>query len=362
MKMARVRMECLLAAIVLSSIQPICRAQQPQQPPPALKKLGILIFPGVEVIDFTGPYEVLFQGRSKGKRLFDVVTIGLGPEMIKTSPPWSGLKITPDYSIDNAPKLDILLIPGGEIGSVDKNEKAMAWIAKTVDQAECVMSVCNGAFILAKGGHLKGQSVTTFYWFLEALKKDEPSCTIAYDQRFTDNGKIITTAGLSSGIDGALHLIERYGSRFDAEQAALGLEYNWQPDLNWSRAGLADRHLIKMLGAKGFEFPEGSETGWTVVENNGNVETWTKRWTFTSEYNREKLVPIFETQMAKTWTRIASRDGVSRWSFKDEKGRAWTAKLDLKSQGARAWTAAISLSKSRQSASPQTEGSKAAKG
>jgi hypothetical protein len=78
---------CLLAAIGFFCIQPFCRAQQSPQPPPALKKLGILIFPGVEVIDFTGPYEVLFQGRSKGKRLFDVVTVGLGPEMIKTSPP-----------------------------------------------------------------------------------------------------------------------------------------------------------------------------------------------------------------------------------------------------------------------------------
>ncbi len=152
----------LLAIIGLCSIQPYCFAQQSAQPPPALKKLGILIFPGVEVIDFTGPYEVLFQGRSKGKRIFDVVTIGLGPEMIKTSPPWGGLKITPDFSIDNAPKLDILLIPGGEIGNVDKNEKAMAWIAKTVEQAECVVSVCNGAFVLAKGGHLSRNDSVDF--------------------------------------------------------------------------------------------------------------------------------------------------------------------------------------------------------
>jgi putative intracellular protease/amidase len=260
------------------------------------------------------------------------------------------LKITPDYSIDNAPKLDILLIPGGEIGSVDKNEKAMAWIAKTVNQAECVMSVCNGAFVLAKGGHLKGQSVTTFYWFLEALKKDEPSCTIAYDQRFTDNGKIITTAGLSSGIDGALHLIERYGSRFDAEQAALGLEYNWQPELNWARANLADRHLIKMLGPTGFDFPAGSETGWTVVENTGSVDVWTKRWTFNSALTRTDLIPIFEKRIAVTWNKTYTNGEGSLWSFKDEKGRAWTATLKLSPTGDKAWTASISLSKNKQSA------------
>ncbi len=198
-----------------------------------------------------------------------------------------------------------------------------------------------------KSFRLRGQSVTTFYWFLEDLKKDEPSCMIAYDQRFTDNGKIMTTAGLSSGIDGALHLIERYGSRFDAEQAALGLEYNWQPDLNWSRAGLADRHLIKMLGATGFDFPKGSETGWTVVENNGTVEAWTKRWTFNSSLTRQELIPIFETRIALTWTRTSTNGEASDWSFKDEKGRAWTATLRLTTPSNTAWTASINLAKSK---------------
>src|SRR6185295_19150584 len=98
-------------------------------------------------------------------------------------------------------------------GSVEDNPLAMEWVNKAVSQAECVMSVCNGAFILAKGGHLKGQRATTFFYFIDQLKKDEPTCTPVHDERFTDNGKIITTAGLSSGIDGALHLIERYGTR-----------------------------------------------------------------------------------------------------------------------------------------------------
>lgn len=334
----------LLTTICFSTRECGGNAQGPQGSS-VLKRVGILIFPGVQVIDFTGPYEVLCQGRSQGKRLFEVVTVGLTSDQIKTSPPFGGLKITPDYSIENCPSLDILVIPGGEVRSVEKNEKAMAWVSKTIDKAECAMSVCNGAFILAKGGHLKGQSATTFYWFLEALKKDEPSVSIAYDQRFTDNGKIVTTAGLSSGIDGALHLIERYGSKFDAEQVALGLEYNWQPALNWARANLADRHLIKMLGSTGFDFPEGSVSAWTVVENNGTVDKWTKRWTFTSISKREDLLRVFEPHMAKTWIRSGSVGDNSIWTFKDEKGHAWSAALKLTSTGAGTWTAAIQLTK-----------------
>ena len=97
----------------------------------------------------------------------------------------------------------------------------------------------------------------------------------------------------------ALHLIERYGSKFDAEQAALWLEYNWQPEMNWARASLADRHLIKMLGSYGFDFPEGSVAAWTVVENTGTVDKWVKRWTFQSKSSMEELLHVFEPHMAK---------------------------------------------------------------
>jgi putative intracellular protease/amidase len=323
-------------------------AIEAQPTPPATnpfpKKLGILIFPGVQVIDFTGPYEVFTSARSNRRPLFDVVTVGLSSDMIQTNSGTTGLKITPDYSIEKCPKLDILMIPGGDIKSVENSTQAMDFVAKNVREADCVMSVCNGAFILAKGGHLKGQSATTFYYFLDALKKAEPTCTVVHDQRFVDNGKIVTTAGLTSGIDGALHMVERYSNRFDAEQVALGLEYNWRPDLNYSRANLADRHLIKVVGP-GFSFPSGNVASWTVVENNGTAESWTKGWTFKSGLKRDELIRVFESKLAPAWTKVTTKDNESLWSFKDEKGNAWEASLKLNSVAERAWSTSIQLSR-----------------
>ena len=308
---------------------------------PAPKKLGFLVFPGVQVIDFTGPYEVLGGASSAHRELFDVCTVGLTHDEFRMGMPDKGIRMLADFSIDDCPKLDILVVPGGHTSSVEDDPKAMAWLGKTAADAECVMSVCNGAFILAKAGLLKGQKATTYYWFMDDLEQAEPGCTVVYDQRFVDNGKIVTTAGLTSGIDGALHLIERYGSRYDAEQRALGLEYHWQPELNWSRAGLADRHLVRMLGQNGFEFPEGKVSAWTVVENNGTQEQWTKTWTFDSPLAAGEIAGVFETKMAASWKKAEGRAG--GWAWQDEKGQAWAATLTIADRKDGHWTASIEV-------------------
>jgi putative intracellular protease/amidase len=342
-------LRAILAGSLLALAAPyLLLAARPQEdpPPPSAKKLGILVFPGVQVIDFTGPYEVLIGATSKGKKLFDVMTVGLTPDVFRAGSTEKGIRMLPDVTIEDCPRLDVLVIPGGEVGAVEDSAEAMAWIGRTVAGAECVMSVCNGAFVLAKGGHLKGQPATTFHYFIDDLAEAEPTCTPIYDQRFVDNGKIITTAGLSSGIDGALHLIERYGSRFDAEQRALGLEYHWQPELNWSRAGLADRHYIAMVGS-GFPFPEGGVREWTTVENTGTTDHWTKRWTFGSSLGREKLLEIVEAKLASSWTKASTATGETKWSFDDDKRNRWTATCSLLSTGENAWAMSIRVERGK---------------
>jgi putative intracellular protease/amidase len=334
-------------AVLLALAPLLLAARQGEDPPPAsAKKLGILLFPGVQVIDFAGPYEVLSGATSKGQKLFEVTTVGLTTEVFRAGSIEKGIRMMADVSIQDCPKLDILVIPGGEVGSIEDSPEAMAWIDKTIAGAECVMSVCNGAFVLAKGGHLKNQSATTFHYFIDDLAQAEPTCTPVYDQRFVDNGRIVTAAGLSSGIDGALHLVERYGSRYDAEQLALGLEYNWQPELNWSRANLADRHYIAMVG-DGFPFLEGSVTEWTAVENSGTVDRWTKRWTFGSALGRKELLEVVESKLSASWTKASAAAGTTTWSFDDEKGNPWTAIHQLDSTGANAWTMAIRIERDR---------------
>jgi len=317
------------------------QASPTERPEPADKRLGILVFPGVQVIDFTGPYEVLTGAFANGRRVFDVVTVGLSPGELDTSPPFAGLHMRPDFTLDDCPRLDVLVVPGGEIDAVSDDPRAMAWLAKAVGEAECVMSVCNGAFLLAKGGHLKNQRATTFYWFIDELKDDEPTCTPVHDERFVDNGKIITTAGLTSGIDGALHLIERYTDHFTAEQRAFGLEYHWQPESRWTRGNLADRHYITMVGA-GFDFPDGAVRDWRTVENTGDEDHWTKRWTFRSELPRAELLALLEPKARAAWRRSAA-PADSAWEFEDGKGAPWTAAFTLVAGPDASWTLALDI-------------------
>ena len=222
----------------------------------------------------------------------------------------------------------------------------MEWIAKAVGEAECVMSVCNGAFVLAKGGHLKNQPATTFHYFIDDLAEAEPTCTPVYDQRFVDNGKIITTAGLSSGIDGALHLVERYGSRYDAEQRALGLEYNWQPELNWARANLADRHYIEMVG-DGFPFPPAPWRPGRPSRTAARRTAGRSAGRSTSDLERPDLLAILEPKLAASWTKTSALDDRTIWSFDDDKGNAWTATHELEPAGERAWTMSIRIEREK---------------
>src|ERR1700730_7372087 len=161
-------------------------------------KVSILVFNGAELIDFAGPWEVF------GTAGFLVHTVA------ETSEPVTvvfGQRMIPDYTFENSPKADILLVPGGGLFGYMNNERLIRWIQDKSKAVDHVMSVCTGAFLLAKAGLLEGQTVTATYGMIEDLAT--PQTKVVYDQRYVDNGKIITTAGLSSGIDGAFHLVSR---------------------------------------------------------------------------------------------------------------------------------------------------------
>lgn len=180
--------------------------------------VAILVFNGVEIIDFAGPWEVF------GAAGFEVHTVAPGPDPIKTV---FGEKVVPDYTIENSPKADIVLIPGGSIAAAIKDPKVIEWIQTRSKEARHVMSVCNGAFLLAKAGLLDGLSATTVRGGLAQLSKFAPRTKVVHNQRYVDNGKFITTAGLSAGIDGALHLVAKTLGKDFAQAVAHGLEYRW---------------------------------------------------------------------------------------------------------------------------------------
>ena len=177
--------------------------------------VAILLFDGVQIIDYAGPWEVFGQA---GYRVFTVA---------ETAAPVTTVfrqKVTPDYTFQNSPRADIVVIPGGETTpELCSNPRLQQWVRAESASAQHVLTVCTGAFIAARAGLLDGLTATTFHNAIGGLVAAAPKAKVVFDRRYVDNGKVITTAGLSSGIDGALHLVERREGRGEAENLALHL-------------------------------------------------------------------------------------------------------------------------------------------
>jgi putative intracellular protease/amidase len=207
--------------------------------PPAPKKVAILIFDGVEVIDYSGPYEVFADAG------YDVFTVAATKSPITTAA-GDGMKIMPKYDFADAPQADLVLIPGGDVGAVSKNEAALDWIKRETVHVQHTMSVCNGAFTLANTGLLDGLSATTTAGNIVRMSHEYPKIKVVNDQRFVDNGKIVTTAGLSAGIDGALHMLDVMEGAGSAQTVAFMLEYDWHPTGGFVRGVMADRLIPRI--------------------------------------------------------------------------------------------------------------------
>lgn len=187
--------------------------------------VAILIYPGVYLLDFAGPQEVFFDSYSDdNKHLFNVYTVSLNNGELKAH---CGTKITPDYDTLTCPTPDILVIPGGDLYLLTDQPKFREWLIRTADSAATVMSVCTGAFILADMGLLDNMSATTWHGALKSLKKINPSINVVEGVRYTDNGKIITTAGISAGIDGSLYVVAKYFGKHAADAAAAYMDYEY---------------------------------------------------------------------------------------------------------------------------------------
>ena len=183
------------------------------------REVGFVVFPGLEILDLAGPAEVFAATRA-----FDPFTIGLTPEAVLAQ---GFVTILPERTFDNCPVPHVLVIPGGDIEPAASNPDFLAWVARAAKEAEIVMSVCTGAFVLAHAGVLDGLAATTWHGRIERLREQAPRTKVLENVRIVDNGRVITTAGVSAGIDGALHVVDRLLGREAAERAAAYMEYPW---------------------------------------------------------------------------------------------------------------------------------------
>lgn len=175
------------------------------------------LYDGVEVLDFAGPMEVFSYA---GFRIFTVAK--------KKEPLLSQriLKIMPDYSIADAPPADIFAVFGGNDDVAANDPDVIRWIQSRDTTTQSYFSVCTGAFILGKAGILDHLTVTTFHRSIESLQRHVPHAKVLKNVRYVDNGMVITTAGISAGIDGALHLVAKLKGEAAAIEVARHMEYD----------------------------------------------------------------------------------------------------------------------------------------
>jgi putative intracellular protease/amidase len=242
-----------------------------------------------------------------------------------------GQKVMPDYTFENSPKADVLLVPGGGVNT--KNGRLIHWIRTKSSDVSHVMSVCTGAFLLAKAGLLDGLTATTTYGMEDDLAKFGTNINVVHAQRFVDAGKTITTAGLSSGIDGALHLVSKMLGKGEAQSAALGMEYRWRADGNYSRAAMADRYL-----PDGLQFGRANIKGVVakMLSTEGDTDRWETKILVSDPKSPAEIIDVLSKRIRSNTSHtrgpvaLAGPRGKGpavssqiKWRFTDDQGHAW---------------------------------------
>lgn len=194
---------------------------------------AILLFDGVEVLDFAGPYEVLSRTRTvpglESRRdddtaPFRVFTVARETRTIRAT---GGLQILADFDFTEAPAIDLLLVPGGfGTRALIEDTESLAWIRRVAANAQLTTSVCTGAAVLARAGLLAGRCATTHFGSYDWLASLDPTITVERGVRWVDDG-VITSAGVAAGIDMTFELVARRCGREVAAETARYIEYPW---------------------------------------------------------------------------------------------------------------------------------------
>ena len=197
-----------------------------------MRNVGIFLYDEVEILDFAGPFEVFSTASRLALRLnpmadapFRVFTIAEQAAIVNAR---GGLLVAPISDFNTHPALDVLIVPGGVVTAELEKPEVIAWIARCAAQAEITASVCTGAFLLAKAGLLSGKQATTHWEDLADLRQMFPDVFVREQARWVDDGSIVTSAGISAGIDMSLHLVARLLGESRAIATARQMEFDWR--------------------------------------------------------------------------------------------------------------------------------------
>ena len=229
---ARFGLAAALALFVIAQLSAsVARAEtattNPLKPPAKGDiPVAFLISDGAVIIDFCGPWEVFRDVMvSGGDHPFRLYTVSEKAAPIQAG---GGMKIVPDYTLANAPAPKVIVIPAQS----EPSAAMLEWIRKSSKTTDVTMSVCTGAFVLAKTGLLSGKSATTFHAAFNSFAIESPDIKLKRGARFVEDGNLASAGGLSSGIDLALRVVERYYGRDVAQKTAYNMEYQGQGWMN----------------------------------------------------------------------------------------------------------------------------------
>lgn len=195
--------------------------------------IGILVFDEMELLDMAGPYEVFttaarVHARSQpvgAEPLFKVSSIARSGAPVRAR---AGLQVQPDTTLCDHPPLTCAIVPGGVVDAELRQPGVLAWIAAQRRTTQMLASVCTGALLLAEAGVLDGLAATTHWEDLDALRALRPAVAVREGLRWVDEGAVVTSAGISAGIDMCLHLVRRLHSHELALRTARQMDYDWQ--------------------------------------------------------------------------------------------------------------------------------------
>lgn len=190
--------------------------------------VGIFLFNDIELLDFAGPYEVFSVATEiQNSALFNVFTITEDGAGIRSV---NGLRVTPDYDFKNHPHIDVLIVPGGDGTKIEMTKDAvLQWLKEQYNHSQITMSVCSGTRLLGKLGLLDNLKITTHHEVIADMKMIVPTVMIEEKVKFVDNGKILTSAGISAGIELSLYVVAKLFGKEVANKAAVYMEYgDWE--------------------------------------------------------------------------------------------------------------------------------------
>ena len=312
-----------VAATAVVMISSLAASQAPGSAAPR-RMIAILVYDGVQVQDFAGPFEVF--SRLNRDSVFLVSKDG---RPVRT---WRGLTVVPTFALGASPKPDVVVIPGGNPGKIATDSTVLNWIRSASADSAYVLSVCTGAGFLLRAGVLDNREATTFWRQQESLRRDGAArgVRVVSDRLVVDAGRVVTSAG--TGIEGALLVLGKLHGEAWQRLTALHMDVNAEPGLEATvRPTLADRNLPTAID----EFiPDGAE----LLDYSGGRESWNAHWRYASPETVAALSARFvgALQAVPRWRRDGASIGgeaTSRWAFTGRDSSAWLAAVRVDKAG-----------------------------